>query len=340
MSSQTYYILGILALALCWGGCRPAAGHDHDYLLATASTGGTFYPVGVAMATLATEVLADSPAIRVSAMNSAGSGENIQLLKFGEADFAMLQGLFGAMAMQGSGKYADRPQDSAFLAVMNLWPNVEHFLIDGALAQTGTMSDLAQVRGEPFSIGKRGSGTETSGQVILEALGFAPETDFRLDYLGYSSAASAMQDGRLAGMNIPAGVPVAAITQAYATMSAEDLALLSFTPAHLDRINAAYPLWQRYDIPAGTYPGQTQAVQSVAQPNFLAVRPGVPEEDVYRFTRAIFEQLPRLHQQHRAARQITLARALVGLPCALHPGAARYYREAGLIPTHEIEEAE
>ena len=162
--------------------CQPTA-REHEYLLATASTGGTFFPVGVAMSTLATEVLTDSPAIRVAAMNSAGSGENIQLLKFGEADFAILQGLFGAMARQGRGKYAGRPQDSAFLAVMNLWPNVEHFVIRRELAQQGDMSDLTALRGQSFSIGKRGSGTETSGRVILEALGYQPEADFRLRYL-------------------------------------------------------------------------------------------------------------------------------------------------------------
>lgn len=315
--------------------CQPPVNREHDYLLATASTGGTFYPVGVAMATLATEVLSDSPAIRVAAMNSAGSGENIQLLKFGEADFAILQGLFGAMAMRGTGKYAGRPQDSAFLAVMNLWPNVEHFVIERERASTGTIADLTALQGEAFSIGKRGSGTETSGRVILEALGYAPEADFRLAYLGYSSSASAMQDGRIAGMNIPAGPPVAAITQAFATIGADDLALLTFTPEQLQRLNAAYPLWAPYEITAGTYPGLEAPVQTVAQPNFLAVRPGVPAEDVYRFTRAIFEHLPQLHQQHRAAKQITLQRALQGLPCALHPGAARFYREQGLLTKYE-----
>jgi len=327
-------IYPILLLGLICA-CQPPANRAHDYLLATASTGGTFYPVGVAMATLATEVLSDSPAIRVAAMNSAGSGENIQLLKFGEADFAILQGLFGAMAMRGTGKYVGRAQDSAFLAIMNLWPNVEHFVIERNRANTGTMADLSALRGEPFSIGKRGSGTETSGRVILEALGYAPEEDFRLAYLGYSSSASAMQDRRIAGMNIPAGPPVAAITQAFATMGADQLSLLAFTPDQLSRLNAAYPLWESYTLAAGTYPGLDTPVQTVAQPNFLAVRPGVPEEDVYRFTRAIFDHLPQLQQQHRAARQITLEGALQGLPCELHPGAARFYREKGLLPKDE-----
>lgn len=321
----------LLVLLLGLATCVPPAARQHDYLLATASTGGTFYPVGVAMATLWTEVLQDSPAVRVAAMNSAGSGENIQLLRFQEADLAILQGLFGAMAMQGSGKYQGRPQRDAFLAICNLWSNVEHFVIERDLLQSGTLSDLDQLRGRRFSIGKRGSGTETSGRVILTALGYRPEADFTLEYLGYSGSASALQDGRISGMNIPAGVPVAAITQAYATMGPDQVAVLGVSPQELDRINAAYPLWQPFSIPPQTYPGQSDTIHTISQPNFLAVRPGVPAADVYRLTKALFENLPQLHQTHRAARQITPQNALRNLPCPLHPGAARYYREQGWL---------
>ncbi len=316
---------------ICLLSCKPFPPRAHDYLLATASTGGTFYPVGVGLATLVTEVLQDSPAIRLSAMNSAGSGENVQLLSFREADFAILQGLYGAMAMQGKGPYEGRPQQKAFQAICNLWFNVEHFVIDRDYQQRGDMSDLAELRGHRFSIGKRGSGTETSGRVILQALGYDVEQDFSLEFLGYGSSASAMQDGRLAGMNIPAGVPVAAITQAFATMGADELVVLDFDSLQAARVNETFPLWQRYLIPPGTYPGQVDTIYTLAQPNFLAVHPSLPEEDVYRITQAIFEHLPQLHQTHRAAQQVGLETALQNLPCPLHPGAERYFREKGLI---------
>ena len=324
-------IYGLIIGMLWLVACTPPAAREHDYLLATASTGGTFYPVGVAMATLWTETLQDSPAVRVAAMNSAGSGENIQLLRFEEADFAILQGLFGAMAVEGTGKYEGRPQGDAFLAVCNLWSNVEHFVIEKDLAQSGTLADLEQLQGKRFSIGKRGSGTETSGRVILEALGYEPEEDFSLEYLGYSSSASALQDGRIDGMNIPAGVPVAAITQAYATMGSDEVTVLNVTSDQLAQINAAYPLWRPFAIPPQTYPGQTDTIFTISQPNFLAVRPGVPEDDVYRLTKALFEHLSELYKAHRAATQITPENALLNLPCELHPGAERYYQEMGWL---------
>ena len=79
------------------------AAEERDYLLATASTGGTYYPVGVALATLVKVKLQPKQKIGMSAINSAGSGENVKLLRDNEAQFAILQGLFGYYAWKGIG---------------------------------------------------------------------------------------------------------------------------------------------------------------------------------------------------------------------------------------------
>ncbi len=89
-------------------------------ILATATTGGTYYPVGVAIATLTSTHLEDSDNILMSAISSAGSGENIQLLKNREADLAIIQSLNGEMARQGKGRYEDDPQ-SFLRSVSVLW---------------------------------------------------------------------------------------------------------------------------------------------------------------------------------------------------------------------------
>ena len=100
----------------------------HSYIIATASQGGTFYPVGIAIAALITNKLGESAGISMSAITSAGSGENVQLLKTHKADFAILQGLFGAMAWKGKGKYEGKPERE-MRAVTMLWENVEHFVL-------------------------------------------------------------------------------------------------------------------------------------------------------------------------------------------------------------------
>ena len=301
-------------------------GDTHNLIIATATTGGTYYPVGVAIGTLISSKL--QPDITASAINSAGSGENIQMLVNKEAHLAILQGLFGAMAYEGRGLYDGRPL-KGFRSITMLWKNVEHFVLLKEYAKTGNILDLKGLN-EKFSIGKRGSGTEGSSRTILSALGIDPESDVVPEYLGYGPSAQTMMDGRIVGCTIPAGPPVAAVTQMYAQMGAGRIAMLAFTDNQLEAVRNAYPIWNRYIIQPGTYPGQAGAVQTIAQPNFLACRADLPEAVVYRITRTLYENLPFLQSIHKATLVMALDRAIEGLSVPLHPGAEKYYREQGL----------
>ena len=92
------------ALLMIGAGAIGAQAQDaRSYILATATTGGTYYPVGVALATLTKVKLEPSEGIAMSAISSAGSGENVKLLRENQAQFGILQGLFGAWAADGSG---------------------------------------------------------------------------------------------------------------------------------------------------------------------------------------------------------------------------------------------
>lgn len=323
---------GVLALTLliCRPALFPAGGPTKTRLiLATATTGGTYYPVGVGIATLTTTRLEKSQGISLTAISSAGSGENLQLLRAREADLAIIQSLFGAMARQGRGRYDGDPQ--TFLrSICVLWDNVEHFTLHAKHVDTGNMSDMQNLRGRNFSIGRRGSGTEMSGRVILEALGFRPQKDFRLKYLGYTPSAQALQNGRVAGMNIPAGPPASAVTQAIAAMGAEDVRILEFTDEQIEAVNRLYPVWRRAVIRAGTYPGQVSDIQTISQPNLLVVHQDVPDEVVYNLVRNLYTNLDELHRVHQATSSMALENALQGLSLALHPGAIRFFTERGI----------
>ncbi|WP_305857708.1 TAXI family TRAP transporter solute-binding subunit [Balneatrix alpica] len=309
-----------------------AAEDKRSYILATASTGGTYYPVGVALATLTTVKLEPKFNMAMSAINSAGSGENIKLLRENEAQFAILQGLYGAWAWNGEAGFAQAGPQKHLRSVSMLWQNVEHFSLRTSKVKEGTIMDLEQLDGK-FSIGEKNSGTEGSGRTILTNLGL-PVDKLDFAHLSYSAGADALQNGTIDGMNTPAGVPVGAVTQAFAALGS-DLTLLNFTDEQVLEANGYYNLWTRYVIPANTYPGQSKEVQTIAQPNFLAVRDDVSEEDVYQLTKAIYENLPFLNGIHKATQGMSLQDAMDGLPVPLHPGAARYYREMGLtIPAH------
>ena len=305
---------------------------EQKYVIATASTGGTYYPVGVGIATIASLKLAKKEKLTFSAITSAGSGENVDMLEKGEVNFAILQGLFGSMAWQGKAKYDGAPKKN-LRSVSMLWQNVEQFTIKSDFAKTGNIMDLKNLYGERFSIGGRSSGSRVSAETIMSSLGI----DFNkmnVQYLGYTPSSTALQDGKVQGMNTPSGPPTSAVTNAFASIGNDKIKVLDFDSNNLKAINDNYPVWTPFNIKAGTYPGQTKDINTIAQPNLLVVTKDTPEETVYLLTKTIYENLPFLNTVHKATKAMSIEKAIAGLPMPLHPGAAKFYKEKGInIPS-------
>jgi len=298
-----------------------AAKKESKYVIATASTGGTFYPVGVGIATIASIKLAKKHKTTFSAITSAGSGENVDMLEKGEVNFAILQGLFGSMAWQGKAKYEGSPKTN-LRSVSMLWQNVEQFTIKNDFAKTGNIMDLKNLYNERFAIGGRSSGSRVSAETIMSSL----DIDFNkmnVQYLGYT--------------NTPSGPPTSAVTNAFASIGNDKIKVLDFDAANLAKINANYPVWTPFKIKAGTYPGQTKDINTIAQPNLLVVTKDTPEETVYQLTKTIYENLPFLNSVHKATKAMSIEKAINGLPMPLHPGALKFYKEKGIsIPASLI----
>jgi TRAP transporter TAXI family solute receptor len=329
------FMFVIAAVAMLLGPISTAqAADERNYLLATASTGGTYYPVGVALSTLVKVKLQPKQKIGMSAINSAGSGENIKLLRENEVQFAILQGLYGAYAWNGTGPIESEGPQKNLRSVSMLWQNVEHYAVLKKFAKTGTISDMVALKGEAMSMGKKNSGTLGSNTVILGNLGVDIEKDYNLIYVGYGPTADALQNGQISGFGIPAGVPASAVTKAMANLG-DDMAVLDLTDEQMKQADGGLGLWTRYVIPADTYPGQKKDINTIAQPNFLGVRADVDMDAVYQITKTVYENLPFLNAIHGATKAMAIEKAIAGLPMPLHPGSAKYYQEVGIkIPDH------
>lgn len=319
-------------------GCSPPVPLERDVLIATASVGGTFYPMGVAMATLFSAEAEGVAPILASAISSSGSAENIRMLELDEAQLAIVQSLFASLAWEGEGLYAGRPVRS-LRGVGMLWSNVEQIVVrrredDGD--ETAVTALLARREGARLSLGPRWSGAEISGRTILGALGYGPDTYFDVVNLSYGPSADALQNRRIDGMFLAGGVPTAAVTQALVGLGEDGATLLTFSDEELARLRARYPVWDRFWIPAGTYPGQVEPHPVIAQANILITAEGAEEEVIYEVTKRLWENLAYLQRQHAAAREMTVERALKGMALPLHPGAMRYYREAGFEVPAEL----
>lgn len=317
----------LLLVVVVWLGAQvfwPKPPMARDYVLTTGSKGGTFYPVGEALSTMVQAKVLPKHNLSLSVRTSAGSGENIQLLKANEAQFAIINGLYGKLSLT---------QPNKLLAVSMLWPNVEQFVVKTELATTATMADLQQTQGLTFSIGRKGSGTAESGQRILSGLGINID-DFELTQTSYAASVYSMRNNEVEVMNIPSGIPTPAITRAFASMG-RDITMLNFTDQQLEQVNSDFKLWSRYVIPANTYPGQTESINTISQPNILVANADVAAADVYLLTKSIYQNLAFLNNIHPATRAMTLQKAFDDLPIPLHPGAIQFYQEAGLtVPQH------
>lgn len=323
MKKLTQIVSGMLLAAAAVG----AQAETRDYVLNTASTGGTYHPVGTAISTLTKIKLLPAHKFSLTAVNSAGSGANVQAMGAGTADFAILQGLYGSYAATGTGPVT-APQTN-LRSVSMLWQNVEQFVVSNKVVKSGTMSDMVGAKGMGMGMGAKNSGTLGSNKVLLSGLGIDAETDYELMYAGYGPTADALANGQIVGAGIPSGVPTGAITKLMASNEGQ-FTILDVTDEERAKMDGGRDLWTPYTIKAGSYPGQTKDVNTIAQPNFLAVNDSVPEEDVYLLTKTMYENLGFLQAIHNATNAMNIESAIAGLPVPLHPGAARYYKEVGL----------
>ena len=317
----------LLSAALISAGLVGTASADSDYILNTASTGGTYHPVGTAIATLSKVKLLPKEKFSLTAVNSAGSGANVQALAANTAQFAILQGLFGSYAASGTGPVSE-PQTN-MRSITMLWQNVEQFILSNDLVKDGTVSDMMAAKGKVVAMGKENSGTIGSNSVLMSGLGVDFDNDFDFVHAGYGPSVDALANGQAVGAGIPAGPPTSAITKLMSA-NGDKFTLLNVTAEEAAKMDGGRNLWVPYTIPAGTYPGVDKDVQTIAQPNFLAVNGDVPEEHVYLLTKTLYENLPFLQAIHPATKAMAVEQAMAGLPVPLHPGAARYYVEAGL----------
>ncbi|NNE86934.1 MAG: TAXI family TRAP transporter solute-binding subunit [Silicimonas sp.] len=298
-----------------------------DYVLNTASTGGTYHPVGTAISTLSKVKLLPGEKFSLTAVNSAGSGANVQAMGAGTADFAILQGLFGSYAATGTGPITE-PQEN-LRSVTMLWQNVEQFVVPVEKAPTGTVDDLVALKGMSAGMGAQNSGTIGSNKVLLSGLGLDAEADYDLIYAGYGPTADALANGQAFAAGIPSGPPTGAITRLMASNEGK-FTILDVTEEQRIKMDGGRNLWVPYTIAAGTYPGQDKDIQTIAQPNFLAVNADVDENHVYMLTKTMYENLAFLQAIHPATKAMAIEKAMAGLPVPLHPGAQRYYEEVGL----------
>ncbi|MGQ9371711.1 TAXI family TRAP transporter solute-binding subunit [Azospirillum sp. ST 5-10] len=285
----------------------------------TGGTSGVYYPLGVAIAKQVGDALPDA---KTSVQATKASVENLNLLQSGRGELAFSLGDSLSLAWAGDAEAGFKQKLDKLRTVGAIYPNYIQIV---ARADSGIRT-LADLKGKRVSVGAPKSGTELNARAILGAAGLSYGDFGRTEYLPFGESVELMKNRQLDATLQSAGLGVASIKDL--AVSA-DIVVVEVPPAVVAKMGD--PVYVSAPIPAGTYPGQDTAVQTVAVANYLVTHAGVSDDTVYAMTKAVFDHLDGLAAAHSAAKQIAVDTAAAAIAVPMHPGAQRYFREKGLL---------
>ena len=302
-----------LALVACGGGSKT------DVVLATGGTSGTYYAVGNALATTIGEKLKNS---NLTVTDSGASKANVQLITAGDAKMALLQSDVLNYAHNGTGgekMFEGAPEGKA------LWVAGIYFETIQVIANK-SITDISQLRGKTVCVGDVGSGTALNSEQVLAAYGLSFD-DINVYYGSFADGCDALKNGQVDAAITTAGAPTSAITDLSTTY---DFNLLPISDEAFAFLNANYPFLVKDVCAAGTYSCVTEDVPCAAVKAVLVASEDLSEDVVYEFTKTMFENLGDLTNAHAKFGYLSAESALDG-SFDVHPGAAKYYKEIGVM---------
>lgn len=288
----------------------------------TAGTGGTYYPMGGAIASLITKKV---DGVSVSAETSGGSAENVRLIEQGITDMAWANASEMYWGWNGIMYFKDKKYQN-MRVVARCWSNSYHWL---SLANSGITS-VDQFEGKKLTIGPQGSGAALHGETVLRSLGLWDKV--KIVWMPPSAAANALKDKQTDVFGYFSGIPMAAVLDIQAL---NKIKLIDVTaPAIAKGFSKEYPFYKAGIIPAGTYKGQDQDVGIFNQSTFWIVNKDLDDDLVYKMVKKVFseEGIKYMANAHKRGTEFSVDGALDGVEglIPLHPGAAKFWKEQGL----------
>lgn len=284
----------------------------------TGGTSGVYYPIGVAISQLYGQIDDARPSVQAT----KASVENLNLLQAGRGELAFALGDSVADAWNGVEDAGFKAPLERLRAIAGTYRNY----IQVVASEESGIKTLEDLKGKRISVGAPKSGTELNARAIFAAAGLSYEDMRRVEFLPYAESVELIKNRQLDATLQSSGLGMAAIRDLASTMP---VTFVAISEEVVQKINN--PAYQPGVIPAGTYDGQEEDVPTVGITNILVSHDKVPEDVAYQMTKLIFDNLDALGNAHAAAKAIKLEAAAGNLPIPLHPGAERFYREAGVL---------
>ena len=304
------------------------------FTIGTGGTAATYYPVGGVIANAISNPPGSRgcdeggscgvPGLIASAVSSRGSVDNVNAIVSGLRNSGFAQSDAAYWAYTGTGTMEGRPAAADLRAIAALFPEHIHLVV---LADSG-INSVADLAGKRVSLDEPGSGTFVDANLILEANGVT-EGSFTAEALKPDASGDALRNGQIDAFFFVGGYPTGAIVE---LASAVKIKLVPITGAGADALVEKYGFFSASDIPEGAYEG-VPATSTVAVGAQWITSAKEDEALIYDITKALWNEKTRvlLDVGHAKGKAITTETALDGIGIPLHPGAERFYKEAGLL---------
>lgn len=327
----------VVAVALTGPALAQAQNLDKDlkfFRIGTGSTAGIYFPIGGLIASAISNPPGSRqcdrggscgvPGLISVAQATMGSVENVRAIATGALESGLAQADVATWAFNGTGIFKGQKPVTNLRAIANLYPESIHVVVRRASKVRG----FHGLVGKRVSLDAKGSGTRVNARLILQRHNIALD-QIKLVYVQLGPAIDMMRAGKLDAFFFVGGFPVAAIAELARKMP---IKLLPISGTFATELLKSDRFFTRTVIPAGTYKGVGRTLTvSVGAQWFVDAK--LDDDLVYGVVRALWHKNTRhlLDSGHPTARLLRLETALSGIAVPLHPGAERYYREAGLI---------
>lgn len=306
------------------------------FRIGTGGTAGTYYPIGGLIANAISNPPGSRPCDKggscgvpnliATALSANGSVANMNAIGSGQIESGFSQSDVAFWAYTGTGIYEGKPKVADLRLIANLYPESIQLV-----ARKGSgIKTVADLKGKRVSLDEPGSGTLIDARIILGAFGLT-EKDIKAEYLKPQNAGDKMRDGSMDALFSVSGYPQGALVELATAGGGIDL--IPVTGPEIDKVLAQYKFFARETIPAGTYKGVDADTKTLSVGAQWLTSAKQPDELIYEVTKALWNDNTRkqLDAGHAKGKVITKATALEGAGVPLHPGAERFYKEAGLL---------
>ncbi len=283
-----------------------------------AGVGGMYYPFANAFTELASK---DETGINWKVKSTAGSAANLRLLsdnyiELGIAQADLIEDAYYGKGTFHSGKYR------GYKAVASLYPEACQIVV----RKDSDITSLDDLEGKNVSVGEEESGTERNATQILEMCGL-PDNLVNTKNLDYTDAADQLAEKKIDAFFCTAGICTTVIEE----LTKEcDIRLLEIPESCRQKLKKAYSFYDDYVIPAGTYSGQTEDIQTVSVQSVLLASSTLSEKTVQKLTASLFKHIKDIQYSISINLQLTPQEAVKGITIPFHPGAETYYKLEGV----------